>query len=58
MKPKAKTIVFPLLAVAVILTIFVVKRIEGPNEYINSILEKRQRIDLFMEQSPDSPFKG
>ncbi len=56
MKPKAKTIVFPLLAVAVILTIFVVKRIEGPNEYINSILEKRQRIDLFMEQSPDSPF--
>lgn len=51
-------LVFPLLAVAVILTIFVVKRIEGPNEYINSILEKRQRIDLFMEQSPDSPFKG
>jgi len=56
MKSKAKTIVFPLLAVTVILTIFVVKRIEGPTEYVNSILEKRQRIDLFMEQSPDSPF--
>ena len=56
MKLKAKTIVFPLLAVAVILTIFIVKRIEGPNEYINSILEKRRQTDLFMEQSPDSPF--
>jgi len=56
MKPNAKIIVFPLLAAAVALTVFAVKRIEGPTEYINSILEKRRRIDLFMEQSPDSPF--
>lgn len=56
MKLKAKTIVFPLLAVAVILTIFIVKRIEDPNEYIKSILEKRRQTDLFMGQSPDSPF--
>jgi uncharacterized protein (DUF1684 family) len=56
MNSQAKPIVFLLLAVAVILTIIVVKRIEGPKDYIDSIVEKRHRIDLFMEESPDSPF--
>ena len=56
MDSKAKPIVLPLLAVAVIVTIFVVKRIEGPKDYIDSIVEKRHGIDLFMGKSPDSPF--
>jgi uncharacterized protein (DUF1684 family) len=56
MKSKANTIIFPLIAVTVMLTYFIVKRIEGPQEYINSIHEKRQQTNVFMEQSPDSPF--
>ncbi|UCF99343.1 MAG: DUF1684 domain-containing protein [Spirochaetaceae bacterium] len=56
MKAKIKTLIIPLIVVAVAATVVMVKRFEGRNEYIQSILERREQIDLFMEQSPDSPF--
>jgi uncharacterized protein (DUF1684 family) len=55
MKATAKTIILPLLALTVVLTVVIVKRIEAPREYVNSVLEKRRQMDLFMQQSPDSP---
>jgi uncharacterized protein (DUF1684 family) len=55
MKSTAKAVLFPLLAATLVLTVIVVRRIEAPREYIDSILERRRQTDLFMRQSPDSP---
>jgi uncharacterized protein (DUF1684 family) len=56
MRTTAKAVLFALLAAILALTVIVVRRIEAPREYTDSILEKRRQKDLFMGQSPDSPF--
>ena len=38
-----------------VLFVLVVRRIEAPREYLESIEEKRGQTELFMAQSPDSP---
>jgi hypothetical protein len=56
MKAAVKPVVLVAAAAALLLTVLVVRRFEAPREYRASILEKRDKIDSFMRQSPDSPF--
>ena len=56
MKPHYRAVIFVLIGVAVVSVFFLVRRIEAPRVYTDSILEKRQQTDMFMRQSPNSPF--